>query len=65
MTGRCTPALDFYVIDFTGIDDDLEGDEREKALAGRPLVCETCLTNQISAQGIDIVKGGYENTDGN
>lgn len=60
MTGRCTPALDFYVIDFTGISDDLKGDTRDKTLAGKPLVCETCFTNQTSAQGIEIVKGGYE-----
>lgn len=60
MVGRCTPALDFYVTDFTDFDNSLTGDARDKALAGRPLVCETCFTNQLSAQGFDIVKGEYE-----
>lgn len=60
MVGRCTPTLDFYVTDFTGVDSETKGDARDKRLAGRPLTCENCFTNQMSAKGIEIVNGGYE-----
>lgn len=54
MTARCTPSLDFYVTDFTGVTDGMTEDEKEILLTGRPLTCQNCLEKQLTARGLEM-----------